>query len=721
MVLGQEQVQGVDYAYTVQGWLKGVNSTAVTPGYDPGGDGGSGTQVAKDVFGFALHYYGGRDYSPIGTVNPFASGTNLKPLFNGNISAISQNLPSVGTPLQSNYSYDVLNRLTGMQVSRGLNTSTNIWEPEVFEDFKERVSYDANGNILSYRRNGNHSFAGTPLGMDSLRYTYKTGTNQLDFVYDSVGASNYANDIDGQTAGNYKYDAIGNLISDQGAGIDSIEWTVYGKIRRIKKSDGSEITYNYDVGGNRISKRVNGIETWYVRDAAGNVMSIYTKGDSTVNNGSLSQTAANLYGSRRLGVNAVKVNVEDGSVLPGVNITGLGSGININFTRGEKFFELSNHLGNVLATVSDRRVGISTDGILVDHYEPTMSSSQEYYPFGMLMPGRSSVVTGGSYRYGFNGKENDNEVKGEGNQITFEARIYDPRVGIFLSIDPRSSSYPYYSPYLFAGDNPIRLIDVNGEGPGDPKPSQANLENTILAIRHYGSGFFSPGTGGMIAKAVNSSGSNFGPGAYWRLAHGLYPSSFVGALGVTGEGIAGHYEYSYFASNYDVSYARIQFHYAFQSGTQDFTITSYFRKGMNPMSLIINNNNPDGSPSSSSININPGDKLSIQYEVKTLSANSDVGTLRSQIDRGFQQAYNNASANPSKDGHPQFSILEVDKDAYLKAVQGDPAYFTKQYEKLVKQGGALLLKQGLFKEAHQTTINLMTEIKTSTTNEKKTN
>ncbi|WP_157761039.1 hypothetical protein [Chitinophaga caeni] len=34
----------------------------------------------------------------------------------------------------------------------------------------------------------------------------------------------------------------------------------------------------------------------------------------------------------------------------------------------------------------------------------------DYYPFGMQIPGR--VFNGGGYRYGFNGKENDNEAKG---------------------------------------------------------------------------------------------------------------------------------------------------------------------------------------------------------------------------------------------------------------------------------------------------------------------
>jgi len=78
-----------------------------------------------------------------------------------------------------------------------------------------------------------------------------------------------------------------------------------------------------------------------------------------------------------------------------------------------------------------------------------------------------------SYRYGFNGKEKDDEVKGDGNHIVFEARIYDPRLGLFHSMDPLANKYPFQSPYEFAANNPIALIDILGMGPGDP------LEHTV--------------------------------------------------------------------------------------------------------------------------------------------------------------------------------------------------------------------------------------------------
>lgn len=456
-IIGQQQVQGLDYAYTLQGWLKGINSTAVTPAYDMGKDGTIGSMVAKDVFGLALHYYGNRDYKPINSVvTPFASVTALNPLFNGNIAAISQSLPSLGTPLLYSYNYDVLNRLKKMQASNGLNTTNNTWTPVALPDFKESISYDANGNILTYNRKGNNTFAGKPLAMDSLTYTYQTGTNKLDFIDDKIDVANYDNDIDNQSAANYTYDAIGNLKTDNASNITNITWNVYGKIANIAKSNGPTITYTYDVAGNRVSKSVNGVETWYVRDATGNVMSIYTKGDPNINNGATSQTETDLYGSSRLGINTLNTNVTVDPIV--VNLPGLGSGFNTNFIRGKKFFELSNHLGNVLATVSDRKLNIYT-GSTFDHYEADIVSFQEYYSFGMQMPGRG--FSSSKYRYGFNGQEKSFEINSDGNSMTAEFWEYDSRIGRRWNIDPKSQVA--LSPYNCFNANPIMMIDVKGD------------------------------------------------------------------------------------------------------------------------------------------------------------------------------------------------------------------------------------------------------------------
>jgi RHS repeat-associated protein len=76
------------------------------------------------------------------------------------------------------------------------------------------------------------------------------------------------------------------------------------------------------------------------------------------------------------------------------------------------------------------------------------------------MPQRS--MSSGSYRYGFNGKENDNDVKGTGNQLNFGARIYDSRLGRYLSIDPLYAKHADMQPYHHASNNPVNRIDPDG-------------------------------------------------------------------------------------------------------------------------------------------------------------------------------------------------------------------------------------------------------------------
>lgn len=77
------------------------------------------------------------------------------------------------------------------------------------------------------------------------------------------------------------------------------------------------------------------------------------------------------------------------------------------------------------------------------------------------MPNRHANT--GDYRYGFNGKEMDNELKGEGNHYDYGMRLYDPRVNRFFSTDPMTYSYPYLTPYQFASNRPIDGIDLDGK------------------------------------------------------------------------------------------------------------------------------------------------------------------------------------------------------------------------------------------------------------------
>ena len=232
----------------------------------------------------------------------------------------------------------------------------------------------------------------------------------------------------------YQYDAIGNLIRDQHEGVH-ISWTPYGKVRQVRsRSDSLIVSFTYDAAGNRIEKKVvnQGTElttvvTHYLRDASGNVMAIYQ--DSVM-------TEQPIYGSSRLGMYK-------------------GGKIAAHRNMGTKRYELNNHLGNVMTVITDN-IGMDQDSVWA-----SVVSASDYYPFGLGMKGRN--FSDSTYRYGFSGMEKDNEIKGSGNSYDFGARIYDPRIGRWWSVDFLSDSYPNVAPYMYALNNPIFFIDADGD------------------------------------------------------------------------------------------------------------------------------------------------------------------------------------------------------------------------------------------------------------------
>ena len=154
---------------------------------------------------------------------------------------------------------------------------------------------------------------------------------------------------------------------------------------------------------------------------------------------------------------------------------------------GSRRYELTNHLGNACPPKLQRRwvLTVVTDMKFFngEYWEAEVINVRDYYPFGMLMPERSYTVDA-SYRYGFNGKENDNDVKGvEGSQQDYGMRIYDPRLGRFLSVDPLTKSYPWFSPYQFAGNTPIVAIDLDGLENLDFRVVFDNKSRTLVLVK----------------------------------------------------------------------------------------------------------------------------------------------------------------------------------------------------------------------------------------------
>jgi RHS repeat-associated protein len=307
-----------------------------------------------------------------------------------------------------------------------------------------------------------------------------------------------------------------------------IEWNANGKIKSIERtpsSTKSDLEFVYDASGNRIIKIVkprdgSGVKselhwtyTYYVRDASGNVMAVYNRTFEFVSGtdykDKLNCSELHIYGSKRVGTSNVDslltFDFSDATFTDNYdNVFGAGSYDPItpttpctttcktNYRRklGKKQYEVTNHLGNVLATVSDRRLSednysytasgsgnykydaarnmyyavtagtgthnrvTSSSDNKTDWYTADVISYSDYFAYGAQQDGRF----GGQYRYSFNGKETD----AESDLQDYGMRIYNASLGKFLSVDPLTTVYPMLTPYQFASNRPIDGIDLDG-------------------------------------------------------------------------------------------------------------------------------------------------------------------------------------------------------------------------------------------------------------------
>lgn len=503
--LGEHKVQGMDYAYTLQGWLKGINSDALVPKTDMGHDGLAGTAnalVGRDAFGESIGYYGDGDYKAIdgarwgGSLErPFAAlgttGTlalSHNPLYNGNIAHTVHSLQPWGgwtSPVQPAqvlaqvYRYDQLNRLKQAQGVQGL-TSANTWDgvtDAVADRYKSEYTYDANGNIETVARHdrGGHLY-------DAMNYGYHTDAHgrklrnrpyNIQDLADQDG--DYAQDIpqmayqpngivDPQdvnntinSANNFSYDVLGQRTKDKKADIELIEWTATGKMKRVHHTTASgkpDILFAYDGAGNRILKQVGdpdvdptGYREHYVLDAQGNIMAVYRYTNTGPK--SLKVVERPVYGSKRLG-----------SYTRAMELVGEQTIINYPYTQPMqaplKRYELTDHLGNVATVVSGRLLPGNNAG---SPYQAEVLSATLHEPFGLELTGMNWQSN--TARFGFQNQIKDLEL----NAIHFKYREYFPSDGVFPSIDPLWAKYPFYSPYAFSGNRVIDMVELEGLEP----------------------------------------------------------------------------------------------------------------------------------------------------------------------------------------------------------------------------------------------------------------
>ena len=353
-------INKLTYAYNLRSWLTGI----------------SGTCFTQNV------YYN----TGVGTAK-----------YNGNISSMTWKSGNESTVRGYKFTYDGLDRMLNATYGETASISTNA------NRFSENVTgYDKNGNIKSLQRYGQTGASAYGL-IDNLTYTL-TG-NQLSRVDDAVSTVAYGTNtafVNGASAaGEYAYDANGNLTKDLNKGITDIQYNVLNLPSTVSFSDGSTITYTYGADGTKL-RTVHKIgSTTTTTDYCGNV--IYENGTQKL------------------------LLTEEGYI----NLTGTQ----------QYHYYLKDHQGN-------NRVVINQSG--------TVEETNHYYPFGGVFG-----TTGNTQPYKYNGKEFDTK-KGL-NWYDYGARHYDAALGRFTTNDRFAEKYYSMSPYQYGANNPVNNIDVNGD------------------------------------------------------------------------------------------------------------------------------------------------------------------------------------------------------------------------------------------------------------------
>ena len=306
-------LQGVDYTYTLQGWLKSINH--VNGRLDPGGDSPAHNGVAKDLFGLTLDYFSG-DYqsSAQPSLNLAASSTSATQYrYDGTIRTASWRAGSAAAH-QSVYDYDVKSQLNqskfGALTIAGPATASTYQVTPGLSYQEGGLTYDLNGNIQALSRTDQNGAT-----IDDFSYEYTIGTNRLtavhgggsptgtkvlDYDYDAVGQMTRQRDEQGQRY--YAYDVTGKTTG------------VYLDAARTQ----AVVEFAYDDRGFRIRKKSYGTganagqvsTTYYVRDAGGNLMSLYEQGPQTGNR--LQRNEVPIYGTSRVGV---LTHLDDGTAI----------------------------------------------------------------------------------------------------------------------------------------------------------------------------------------------------------------------------------------------------------------------------------------------------------------------------------------------------------------------------------------------------------------------
>lgn len=430
------KLQGLDYIYTLQGWLKGINlpPTTNTHGFT---DVKSASGFQNDLFVASYDYYAG-DYSnaTVNYTSPTALPAITSPYYDGTIRSIAYEHNGAASPGAKTYAFTYDDKYRLKTASYG----SYSWATKAFTANNAyavgNLNYDAHGNIMSMTQIGADGVYQGP--SDDFNYTYTGSGNQLSKVEGGPNGQGVR-----PVKRNYSYDAIGRMISEENGTLKYYSYNsddqvvaVYSDVAKTKyiqaytydENASLYSVFNYATDGITITKK-----TWYI-NIDGTEPVVYTQDVAGGGGAVLEQIP--LHSLNREGVYYKQLN--------------------------ETRYEITDHLGNVRSTFKE-----GTNGAVIQ------LSLSEYDPYGQPF---ASIISSPAYPYGYQGQFSTWDGNLRENQ--FELRNYDPEIGRWKITDPYDQ---YHCAYAAMDNDPINTVDPDG-GLSWPPPKVGSKAATMTTM-----------------------------------------------------------------------------------------------------------------------------------------------------------------------------------------------------------------------------------------------
>uniref|UniRef100_A0A182M227 Tox-SGS domain-containing protein n=1 Tax=Anopheles culicifacies TaxID=139723 RepID=A0A182M227_9DIPT len=289
----------------------------------------------------------------------------------------------------------------------------------LYSKFATALGYSS-ADVQSYDidANGNHRHFYT--GFRRYRLEYVKNTNKIAFVYRTNFTAEAGLE---EVRFPVEHNEYGSVTRATHKGIERIVYDpLTNRATEITLTDGRRLQFDYNVRGHRLYKHVYDRtgklirKKYYIRDLQGKPLAeyeaVYSGNEAASNALPTLRSTVFLYGEDRL----------------------------VGFLRDNQFYSVAlDHEASVRLVIRN--------GEIVAAYD--------YLPYGELLRSYDADPDG-DIDYRFTGKEWDEET----NLYDFHARLYDPELGRFLQMDPKEQ---YASPYLYAGNSPISLVDPDGQ------------------------------------------------------------------------------------------------------------------------------------------------------------------------------------------------------------------------------------------------------------------